>query len=85
MTTETAELDSTAVGLAFAYFLTGVVVLLGIVARLGGGERWRGLLGDVYPGYDTSLRGLLAGGVRAFLHGLAGGYAIAWLYNRFRR
>jgi len=83
--TTTAELDGTAVGLAFAYFLAGVVGLLGIVARLGGGERWRKLLGDVYPGYDTSVRGLLVGGVRAFLHGLAGGYAIAWLYNQFRR
>jgi len=85
MTTAAAELDGTAFGLAFAYFLAGAVALLGIVARLGGGERWRGLLGDVYPGYDASVLGSLAGGVRAFLHGLAGGYAIAWLYNRFRR
>jgi hypothetical protein len=39
-------------------------------------------LADVYRGYDETATGLVIGAGWAFLDGLSGGLAFAWLYNR---
>ena len=79
------KLDSRAFGLACGLLWSGAVVLLGITARIGWGDRWQRLLADVYRGYDESASGLLVGGGWAFVDGFVGGFAFAWLYNRLRR
>jgi len=81
----TTRLDSAAFGLACGLLWAGGVVVLGITARIGWGDRWQRLLADVYRGYDESASGLLVGGLWAFLDGFLGGYVLAVLYNRARR
>ena len=84
MASETMKFDSRAFGLACGLLWSGAVVLLGITARIGWGQRWQRLLADVYRGYDESTSGLVVGGVWAFIDGTFGGYAFARLYNRLR-
>ena len=73
MTATQYQLDSRAFGLACGLLWSGAVVLLGITARVGWGQRWRRLLADVYRGYDESIPGLLVGALWAFVDGFAGG------------
>lgn len=81
----TERLDSRALGLACGLLWSGGVVVLGITARVGWGDRWQRLLADVYRGYDESASGLVVGGLWAFLDGFTGGVLLGWLYNRLRR
>ena len=85
MGSEPTPLDARAFALACGLLWAGGVVVLGVAARFGWGERWRRLLADVYRGYDVSLTGLVVGGLWAFVDGFAGGYAFAWLYDRLQR
>ena len=39
-------------------------------------------MGNVYQGYDFSIKGSIIGGVLAFINGFITGFIIAWLYNR---
>lgn len=85
MATGSAELDSTAFGLACGLLWSGAVALLGVTARVGWGRRWERLLADVYRGYSETFPGLIVGAAWAFLDGFAGGFVFARLYNRLRR
>lgn len=81
---ETTRLDSRAFGLACGLLWSGAVVVLGVVARFGWGQRWQRLLADVYRGYDESVSGLFVGALWAFVDGFSGGYAFARLYDALR-
>lgn len=76
-----SKLDPRAFGLACGLLWAGAVVVLGVLARFGWGDRWERLLADVYRGYGESTTGLAIGAVWAFLDGFSGGYAFAWLYD----
>ncbi|MFC6977210.1 bacteriophage holin [Halomicroarcula sp. GCM10025709] len=82
MSSETAPLDVRAFGIACGLLWAGGVVALGLTARVGWGQRWEQLLADVYRGYDETATGLVVGASWAFLDGLSGGLAFAWLYNK---
>ena len=79
------RVDETALGSAVGVLWAGGVVVLGLTARLGWGDKWRDMLSDVYIGYDSTPRGITMGAVWAFVDGFVGAYLLAWLYNRFRR
>lgn len=85
MTTEPRPIDARAFALACGLLWSGLVVLLGLGARLGWGRRWQRLLADVYRGYDASLPGLVVGAAWALADGLIGGYGFARLYNLLTR
>ncbi|MFB6107580.1 MAG: bacteriophage holin [Haloplanus sp.] len=85
MATKTRSLDVRAFGLACGLLWAGAVALLGVTARFGWGRRWQRLLADVYRGYDESSSGLVVGALWAFVDGLSGGVAFAWLYDRLAR
>ena len=76
-----AKLDPKALGLAGGIILAGWVVIIGLLSRIGWGDRWRRLLADLYPGYGSSLTGLVIGATWAFIDGATVGAAFAWLYN----
>lgn len=80
-----AKLDPKALGLAGGISLAGWVVILGLLSRIGWGERWRWLFADLYPGYGSSLPGLVIGATWAFIDGATVGAAFAWLYNALAR
>ena len=80
-----AELDPWALGLTGGLSLAGWVVILGLLSRIEWGDRWRQLFADLYPGYGSSLPGLVIGAVWAFLDGATVGAAFAWLYNALAR
>lgn len=80
-----AKLDPWALGLAGGVSLAGWVVIIGLLSRIGWGDRWRRLFVDLYPGYGSSLLGLVIGAVWAFLDGTTVGAAFAWLYNSLVR
>ena len=82
MSTDTSPLDIRAFGMACGLLWAGGVVALGLTARAGWGQRWERLLAEVYRGYDETATGLVIGAGWAFLDGLSGGLAFAWLYNR---
>jgi len=80
----TRRVDGKALGKAMGSLWAGAVVVLGLTARQGWGDEWRDLLSDVYLGYDSTMRGLVVGGVWAFADGFVGAYLLASLYNLFR-
>lgn len=81
----TRRVDGKALGKAMGLLWAGAVVVLGVTARRGWGQEWRDLLSDVYPGYDSTNRGLVLGAVWAFADGFVGAYLLAWLYDLFER
>lgn len=80
-----ARLDPLALGLTGALTLAAWVVSVGVLARVGWGDRWRWLLADLYPGYGSTPRGLLVGAAWASVDGFTVGVTFAWLYNRLAR
>ena len=79
-------IDRRAFGLATGtVFGLSVAVLAWSVGSLRWGERALAVLNSVYPGYRPSLAGGLLGSLYGFLDGFAGGWAVAALYNLFRR
>ena len=80
-----ATLDPVALGLTGGSTLAGWVVVLGLLARIGWGDRWRRLFGDLYPEYSSSTLGLVIGAGWAFVDGATVGAMFAWLYNRVVR
>lgn len=80
-----AKLDPRALGLTGGISLAGWVVILGLLSRIGWGDRWRRLFTDLYPGYGSSLTGLVIGATWAFIDGATVGAAFAWLYNALTR
>lgn len=79
------KLDPRALGLAGGISLASWVVVIGLLSRIGWGDRWRRLFADLYPGYGSSLRGLVIGVAWAFFDGATVGAAFAWLYNALAR
>jgi len=84
MAGDTTELDSRAFGLACGLLWSLAVVGLGLMARVGWGKRWEGMLADVYRGYNETVTGLVLGAVWGFFDGFTGGFALAWLYDQLR-
>jgi hypothetical protein len=62
----------------------GAVVVLGMTARHGWGDKWLDLFSDVYVGYDSTQRGLVLGAIWSFFDAFVGAYLLAWLHNQFR-
>lgn len=83
--TKLTKLDSNAFALACGLLWSGAVVVLGITARFGWGERWQALLADVYKGYHETVAGLVIGALWAFIDAFTGGYLFAKLYNVLRK
>lgn len=79
-----APVDLAAIGTATGVWWALAVVLLGVTARWGWGDRWRDLLSDVYRGYDSTPGGLVVGAIWAFVDGFVAASSLAWLYNRFQ-
>lgn len=77
--------DRAALARAAGVLWAGVVLGLGLTARIGWGDEWRDLLADLYVGYDSTDRGLVVGALWAFADGFVGAYLLAGLYNRFHR
>lgn len=61
------------------------MVGLGLLSRIGWGDRWRRLFADLYPGYGRSSAGLAVGAAWAFTDGVVAGFGFAWLYNALTR
>lgn len=76
-----SPLDPWALGLTGGVTLAVWVVFIGVLARIGWGDRWRQLFADLYPGYGSSALGLAIGASWAFVDGFTVGAAFAWLYN----
>ena len=57
------------------------MVVLGVLSQIGWGNRWRWLFADLYPGYGSSLPGLMIGAAWAFFDGATVGAAFARLNN----
>jgi hypothetical protein len=66
---QSATLDAKALGKAWGLFWSALVIFVGITSRLGWGTRWESLFGDLYPGYNQTVPGLVIGGFLAFLDG----------------
>lgn len=79
--TDRATLDPRALGLTGGITLAVWVVTIGLLSHVGWGDRWRRLFADLYPGFDSSARGLAIGAIWAFVDGSTVGAAFAWLYN----
>jgi len=54
-----------------------------LAAYTGYLKHWSELLLGVYPYYEISLQGSVAGLVWGFVDGFVGGVLIAWIYNVF--
>ena len=79
--TDESSIDRVALGGAIALVWAGYVGLVGVLARLGWGERWRSILSDVYIGFDETTRGIGVGIGWAALDGLLAGWTVATVYN----
>lgn len=79
------RLDARAFALACGLLWAVGVTTIGLLARVGWGERWERMLADVYVGYGESETGLVVGAAWAFADASVGGYALAQLYNRLAR
>jgi hypothetical protein len=80
---EPSRLEPNAFGLACGIFWAGAVVAIGLMARVGWGERWEQLLADMYRGFNETRSGLIIGAIWAFFDGFTSGYVLASLYNHF--
>lgn len=63
----------------------GLFVLTWWVIAFDGASGAVPFLGRIYRGYTLSPTGSVVGAIWAFLDGLAGGAAFAWLYNMLAR
>jgi len=76
------KLDPKAFGAALGLVWGSIVLLATIwVTYKGSGEHLL-LLARFYPGYGVGYGGAVVGAFWAFIHALATGWLIAWLYNR---
>jgi hypothetical protein len=76
------NLNAIRVGLALGKVAGIYMVLLALFSKLFG---WGGLLlrliGSIYVGYDTSLKGVIIGAVWAFIDMFIAGWLFAQIYN----
>lgn len=73
-------IDTPALGLTSGILWGLGVVFLEVAATFDYGERWRILLGDIYPGYEPG--DLVWGAIVGFLDAFTAGIVFGWLYNR---
>jgi hypothetical protein len=76
------RLDRKAFGAAMGLAWAAIVFVATLwVTYKGSGEHLL-LLARFYPAYSLGFVGAVIGAFWAFLHGLATGWILAWLYNR---
>ena len=80
---QSSKLDPTSLGLALGVIWAGGIAALGLIARIGWGEKLHGLFADLYIGYDDTTTGILIGAIWGFADALVGGVLVGWLYNTF--
>jgi len=78
------KLSAKALGLALG-IICGLSVFIMTVLSIYTGylQHWSELLLGVYPYYELTLQGAIAGLVWGFLDGFIGGVVLAWIYNAF--
>ncbi|GGL65426.1 bacteriophage holin [Halocalculus aciditolerans] len=79
--TDDSPIDRVALGGAIALVWAGYVGLVGLLARVGWGERWRSLLSDVYVGFDETTSGIAVGIGWAAIDGFLAGWTVATAYD----
>jgi hypothetical protein len=74
-----------ALGLACGVLWALVLCLLALVSMIHGnyGNTIIGIMSSLYLGYDNTIPGAMIGAIWAFIDAFIGGYAFAWLYNKF--
>jgi hypothetical protein len=78
------KLSAKALGLSLGIIFGLSVFITTILAIYTGYlQHWAELLLGVYPYYELSLQGAIAGLIWGFLDGLIGGVILAWIYNTF--
>ena len=76
-------LDPKKFGLSLGLVCGIYMVLLGLISGLfGWGAAIVRLIGSMYIGYDSSLKGLLIGFVWSFIDCFIAGYIFALIYNK---
>lgn len=76
-----SPVDRVALGGAIALVWAGYVGVVGVLARIGWGGRWRSLLSNVYIGFDETTSGIGIGIGWAAIDGFLAGWTVATIYN----
>ena len=78
------KLSPKALGLAFGITCgLGIAVMTLLTLYTGYLQQLTDLLIGIYPYYEISLTGVVAGLVWGFIDGMIGGLIVAWIYNAF--
>ena len=80
-----SSLNPKAFGLACGIVWGAGVALLAVITMVDGdyGATALSIVSSVYLGLDDTVPGALIGALWGFADGFIGGYAVAYLYNRF--
>lgn len=79
------KLDAKAFALALGILWGLGVLVMSFIATKGYGAEFVSFLGNVYLGYDMTVKGAVIGAVWGFLDGFIGGWIFAWLYNKLAK
>lgn len=78
------KLSAKSLGLALGIICGLSVFIMTVLSTYTGYlQHWSELLLGVYPYYELTLQGAIAGLVWGFLDGFIGGIVLAWIYNAF--
>lgn len=81
-----SRIDVRACGLSCAIVWASGIFLLGTVsACVDWGGMLVSVLGSLYIGYSSTIPGIIAGTLWAFVDGAIAGVIFAWLYNKLAK
>ncbi|MBU0469712.1 MAG: bacteriophage holin [Candidatus Omnitrophica bacterium] len=79
-----AKLDLKTFGINFGFIWSLCIIALGILAaKYTWANKMVETISSVYKGFQTTLMGVIIGGIWGFIDGVIGGVIIAWLFNKF--
>ena len=80
------NLNAVRVGLALGKVTSIYMILLALFSKIfGWGSVVLRLIGSMYVGYDTSLKGIIVGAVWGFIDAFIAGWLFALIYNHLGR
>lgn len=80
---KTNGLSVKGLGLSLGIITALGILVLGITSMVWGwGTELVDFTGNLYIGYDASVKGIIAGIIWGFVDGFVGGALLAWVYNK---